>query len=143
MDGLTPENFDDFKKGLFNQTEVKQMLDNYLTPNQKQNNMAAQLSLGDKWEARGEARGEAHGKELGKKEHARRSVLRGYFRGQQSDLLADICGLPLDEVLNLKTAYDAIKTAWQGKKMNTLALSNSTMLSEQEVKYVIECLDSL
>jgi Putative transposase, YhgA-like len=127
------------KKGLFNQTEVKQMLDNYLTPNQKQNKMVAQLSLGDKWEAIGEARGEARGE----RRKAHLTVLRGYFRGQQPDLLADICGLPLREVLDLKTAYDAIKTAWQGKKVNTLALSNSTMLSEQEVKYVIECLDSL
>ena len=127
------------KKGLFNQTEVKQMLDNYLTPNQKQNKMVAQLSLGDKWEAIGEARGEARGE----RRKAHLTVLRGYFRGQQPDLLADICGLPLREVLDLKTAYEAIKTAWQGKKVNTLALSNSTMLSEQEVKYVIECLDSL
>jgi hypothetical protein len=133
------------KKGTFNQTQVKVMLDDYLTPNQKQNKMVAQLSLGDKWEAIGEARGkkigEARGKEIGEKQKARLTVLRGYFRGQEADLLADICGLPLQEVLDLKIAYEAVKKALQDNKINTMALSNSTRLSEYEVKYVIECLE--
>ncbi len=89
------------------------MLDNYLTSNQKQNKMVAQLSLGDKWEAIGEARGKEIGKEIGERQKAHFMVLRGYFRGQEPDFLADICGLPINEVIDLKIAYEAVKKAWQ------------------------------
>jgi hypothetical protein len=127
------------KKGTFSETNVKQMLDNFLTPQQKQDKMVARLSLGDKWEAIGEARGEARGE----KKHARLSVLRGLFRGQHTDLLADICGLPLNEVLILRTGYEVVKKEWQAKNGNMTTLSTSTTLSQEEIKYILTCLDSM
>lgn len=123
------------------------MLDDYLTPNQKRNKMVAQLSLGDKWEARGEIRGEARGEIRGKAKgeqiKARLTVLRGYFKGQNAEFLADLCVLPLKEALELKTGYDAVKKAWQEKKIDISTLSRTTTLSEQEVQHVIDCLDSI
>jgi hypothetical protein len=126
------------KKGTFTETNVKVMLDNYLTPNQKQNKMVAQLSLGDKWEARGKVLGKAEGEKI----RARITVLRGYFKGQDSEFLADLCDLPIKEVLELVAGYETVKKAWQKKKVDISALTESAMLSEREVKFVIDCLDS-
>ena len=123
------------KKGKFTQTKVKQMLNHLLTPNQQQNKMVAQLSLGDKWEARGEKRG--------KKQEAHLTVLRGFFNRIQMDLLVLLSGLPQSEVLALEKGYEIVKQAWQDKKVDMSALVKDTPLSEKEIKYVLTYLDSM
>jgi hypothetical protein len=122
------------KKGDFTENEVKQMLDYYLTP-QQLNNMTVRMSLGDRLEARGEARGE--------KRRAHLTVLRGYFKGYPTDELADLSGLSKNEVLVLEQGYEKVKTAWQKKEINIPSLANDTTLTEEEVKYVLSCVESI
>jgi predicted transposase YdaD len=131
------------KKGQFSQPKITQLLNRILTPDQQQNKMVAQLSLGDKWEARGEKRGEKRGKTLGKKQEARLTVLRGYFNAIQTVILELLSGLPQSEVFALGKGYETVKKAWQEKKIDISALAKETTLNEEEINYVLNYLDSM
>lgn len=134
------------KTGNFEQPQVKQMMDNYLTPQQKQEPMTVRISTADRWEARGEAHGEARGKAIGevrgeqKKAHV--VILRGLFMGYKIESLQALAQVPEEEALVLSKGYDAVKKAWKKKKVDIPTLSQTTSLSEEEVQYIISCLDS-
>ena len=138
------------KTGNFEQPQVKQMMDNYLTPQQKQEPMTVRISTADRWEARGEARGEAQGEARGKaigevrgeQKKAHVVILRGLFMGYKIESLQALAQVPQEEALVLAKGYDAVKKAWKKKKIEIPTLSQTTSLSEEEVQYIISCLDS-
>jgi Putative transposase, YhgA-like len=126
------------KTGNFEQPQVKQMIDNYLTPQQKQEPVTVRLSTLDRWEAQGIAIGEARGEQ--KKAHL--VLLRGLFMGVKIDLLMALAQVTEEDALVLAKGYDAVKKAWKKKKTDIPALAQLTKLSEAEVQYIISCLDS-
>jgi Putative transposase, YhgA-like len=122
------------QEGEFSGTEMKEMLNTYLSQ-EKQKKMATTAQV---WERRGERRGE----KLGKKNQARLMVLRGHFRKQEAALLADLAFLPLKEVNILIAGFDAVKMAWLIDKVDLKDLMKKTTLSEEEILFIIECLNS-
>ena len=131
------------QESTFKKTSIDKTIDYYLTPQQKGKMVA---SLGRQWLAEGKAEGitlgKAEGKKEGKKEKARLVVLRGYYRGYSAEALADLSLLPMEEVQLLAQGFDTLKKAGRNKNRDIATLAELTQLSEEEVSYVLTCLDA-
>jgi hypothetical protein len=110
------------KTGNFEQPQVKQMIDNYLTPQQKQEPVTVRLSTLDRWEAQGVAIGKAQGVAIGEAQGEQKKahlvVLRGLFMGVKIDLLMALAQVAEEDALVLAKGYVAVKKAWKKKKMD-------------------------
>jgi hypothetical protein len=121
------------QEGEFSPEEVDEMLKTYLSQEKQKDMTTAQIL---------ERRGERRGEKLGKKYQARLVVLRGHFRKQEAALLADLAFMPLKEVNILIAGFDAVKMAWLIDKVDEKDLMHKTTLSEEEILFIIECLNS-
>lgn len=86
------------------------------------------------WAKEGEIRGEEIGKEI----EARLTVLRGYIKGYQAEVLSDLSGLSLANVMTLIANFNTVKKAWLDSNIHIATLTKETSLSEDEIKYIIE-----
>ena len=134
------------KEGQFTQESYDKTINYYLTPQQKEK---MNLSLGDTWiaigetrgEIRGELRGELRGKTEGRKLEAHLSVLKGCYRGYTADMIAEFSLLSMTEIQQLVEGFHIIKKAWQDKKTVITPLISQTKLTEEEVQFVLTCLE--
>ena len=78
----------------------------------------------------------------GKIANARLTILIGCIRGYNADVVADLSQLPINDIGLLRQGFARIKKAWKKKDMDIAALVDQTQLSEEEVKYVLTCLDT-
>ena len=131
------------QESTFKKASIDKTIDYYLTPQQKGKMVAP---LGHQWLAEGKAEGitlgKAEGKKEGKKENARLIVLRGYYRGYSADALADLSLLPMEEVELLAQGFNTLKKAVRNKNRDIATLAELTQLSEEDVSYVLTCLDA-
>ena len=86
------------------------------------------------WKQEGRQEGELKAKRL--------SVLRGHFRKYKISTLMDFSNLPLQEVQHLITGFDTVKKAWKKQNVNVTELTAATTLSEEEIDFIVECLES-
>ena len=122
------------KEGYFSGSEIKSLLKEYLSEKES-NNM---LTTAQVWKQEGRQ----EGRQEGEYNNKRLVALRGIFRQQNPALLADLIDLPMTEVLTLANAFEVIKEAWLLKNSDVKKLSTQSSLSENEVKYVIKCLEN-
>ena len=118
------------QEGYFSPSEIKEMLKEYLSSKEEKEMMTtAQV-----WAKEGEERG----KEIGKEIEARLSVLRGYIKGYQAEVLSDLSGLDLVNVMTLISDCNWVKKAWLNSNVHIATLTKETTLSEDEIKFIIE-----
>ena len=118
------------QEGYFSTSEIKDMLKEYLSSKEEREMMTtAQV-----WTKEGEERG----KEIGKVLAARLTVLRGYIRGYQAEVLSDLSGLDLETVVTLINDFNIVKKARLNAHTPFANLVKETTLSEDEIRYVIE-----
>ena len=122
------------KEGYFSSEEIKTLLKECLSEKES-NNM---LTTAQVWKQEGRQ----EGRQEGEYNNKRLVALRGIFRQQNPALLADLIDLPMTEVLTLSNAFEVIKEAWLLKNSDVKKLSTQSSLSENEVKYVIKCLEN-
>ena len=127
------------QESTFKKASIDKTIDYYLTPQQKGKMVA---SLGHQWLAEGKAEGITLGKAEGKKENARLVVLRGCYRGYSADALADLSLLPIEEMQLLAQGFNTLKKAVRNKNRDIATLAELTQLSEEQVSYVLTCLDA-
>ena len=137
------DGFNLMKQGQFKQEDYDKTINHYLTPQQKE---TMNLSLGDQWlaqgRAEGEIRGQTQGKTEGRKLEAHLSVLKGCYRGYTADLIAEFSLLPMYEIQQLVQGFNIIKKAWTSSKFVMSVLIEQTKLTEEEIKYVVACLNT-
>jgi hypothetical protein len=114
------------QEDLLNPDEINELIEQYLSPQQKQGVMTTyQL-----WKI--------EGRQEGKQEKARLTVLRGKWNNWSAESLADQAELPLSEVNNLLNGYDNVYKLWlKNKGKATKAVPEIEHLSKQEVSYLL------
>ena len=124
------------QEGYFTQEELDEIKKYYLlTPNQEKDMMTTVQV----WKQEGRQEGRQEGEQKNK----RLTVLRGYARKYKMNVLTDFSGLPLQEVLALTNGFETVKKAWKKHNLNVTELTATTMLSEEEVDFIVECLESV
>ena len=119
------------QEGYFTRDELEEIKDYYfLTPNQDKDMMTTVQA----WKQEGELKGELKTKRL--------TVLRGHFRKYKISALMDFSNLPLQEVQLLITGFDTVKKAWKKQNINVTELTATTTLSEEEIDFIVDCLES-
>ena len=123
------------QEGYFTKDELQEIKDYYfLTPNQDKDMMTTVQAWKQEGSQEGELKGELKTKRL--------SVLRGHFRKYKTSILADISNLPLQDVQLLLTGFDTVKKVWKKQNVNVTELTATTTLSEEEIDFIVECLES-
>ena len=125
-----PEKFDFFehifayvtKEGYLSQEEIDELLEKYLSPQQKEGAMTSV----QEWTIKGEQR------------KARQMVLRGKWKGASADFLADQSELSLQEVIDLFKGYDEVFAFWQKNKNNSSVRIQTKYLTAAETTYLLD-----
>jgi hypothetical protein len=112
---------------LLNPDEINELLEQYLSPPQKEGVMTTYQVF------------KQEGRQEGEAKKARLSVLRGKWNNWSAESLADQAELPLSEVNNLLNGYDKVYQSWMKYKGKTPdVLPKIAHLSEQEVGYLFD-----
>ncbi len=128
-----PDRFDFFQQMLaflsnedyLSDIEREELFNKYLASPQKENVMNTYQVL------------RQEGKIEGEIEKAHLMILRGRWKGATIDFLADQSELPYIEVDNLLKGYDKVYEYWQNNKKDKETLMKITVLSAQEVDYLM------
>ncbi len=77
------------------------------------------------------------GRQEGSREKARLIVLRGRFRGNSAEILADLSELQYSEVDNMLKGYEEVYKFWSDKKVDKNSVIKSAHLADSEVRYLL------
>ncbi len=116
-------------EGYFSDEEIKELLANYLTKNEQKD----MLTTAQRWKQEGLSEGQLR--------KARLVTLRGIFKEHTPSVLTDLTGLNLSDVLTLMHSFEVVKNAWLQKKSDILAIASLSQLSENEVRFILGCLN--
>jgi Putative transposase, YhgA-like len=133
-----PDRFDFFehifgfvtKEGYLSPVEVEELLDKYLSPQQKEGAMTSVQEWTIKGRIEGVIEGELKAKRL--------MVLRGKWKTAPPDFLADQSELPLDLVNDIMKGYNEVLAFWQKNKTTDMTYCHTKYLTDEEVKYLLE-----
>ena len=106
--------------------EINELLNQYLSPPQKENVMTTFQVM------------RLEGKAEGKVEKAHLMILRGRWKGASAEFLADQSELSYSEVDKLLKGYDKAYEFWKNNKKDKKSAAPIAHLSEQEVNYLMD-----
>lgn len=130
------------KEDYLSADETHNLFAQYLSPPQKENVMTSYQVW--KKEGRQEGRlegrqeGRLEGRQEGELKSKRLMILRGRLKGASAEFLSDLSELPLSEVETLLKGYDLVFDFWKNKKKDKKTLIKLSLLSEEEVEYLID-----
>jgi hypothetical protein len=140
-----PDRFDFFehifgfvtKESYLSPVEVEELLEKYLSPQQKEGAMTSV----QEWVSKGKIEGKIEGVIEGELKAKRLMVLRGKWKTAPPDFLADLSVLPLEVVNDIIKGYNEVLAFWQKNKTTDRAYCHTKYLTDEEVKYLLELFD--
>jgi predicted transposase/invertase (TIGR01784 family) len=122
------------QEGYFSGEEIEELKKEYLTT-KEENKMMTNAQI---WMQEGKQEGRQEGRQEGK--HF--VVLKGIHKKVPLVTLSDLTDISLENVSKLASGYESVKEAWLKKhtRLNKKELSLATMLTKEEIEYVIQCL---
>jgi Putative transposase, YhgA-like len=117
------------KEGYFSVTEIKEMLEQYLSTNEQKD----MLTTAQVWERKGEVRG--------KNIEARMVVLRGLSMGYELGSLSILSGLEKHEVQMLANDVETVKERIKISPFSKSDLRKAVKLSADEMEFVLSFLE--
>jgi hypothetical protein len=122
------------QEGYFEQNEIKEMLQEYLSENKKR----GLLTTAEMWIKEGEILGEARGEARGDYRRMRLTILRGLFHKVKIATLGNLTELDTAEIVQLRQDYRRVLAAWRKQKVDVGQLVNKTRLLNEEIQYLLK-----